>query len=412
MILRAACVVPVSGAPIHDGFVEISRGRIARVGRWREVERQVISSAEAARGAVEDLGDTILTPGLVNPHTHLELTAYAGLLPPAPFWRWIVQLARLRWEPGQAEREERGATEGARLSLRVGVTCVGDISRLNVAWRMLKPLPIRKVCFVELMSIADSPPRNLDELRAAVEAVEEDERLTVGITPHAPYSVLADQLRRSIELAERLNRPWCTHWAETQEEVAFLRGSEDALPEAAQAWLTRCGIRSPRESPMEFLASCVGSAGAGLLAHMNYVDDRELDALAEAGHCVVYCPRAHSFFAHQRHPMPRMLAAGVRVAIGTDSLASNRSLSPLEELQFVGRHVENAPGADALFRMITLDAAAALRLDARIGSLEAGKLADLAAFRVRDAGDEPVEALIREAPQASAVWVAGRRVHG
>ena len=199
MILSAAWVIPVTSPPIRSGYVEIAEGRIVGVG--------ASSGLPSAAGPVADLGAVVLTPGLVNPHTHLELGCYAEQVQPAPFWSWIELLIRLRSRPGQRQREQRAAGEGAWQSLRAGVTCVGDISRRNCAWPVLKRLPIRKVCFVELLSLADHPPRNLDELREGVRSVVEDELLTVGVSPHTPYTVPDDQIRAAIALADAIDRP-------------------------------------------------------------------------------------------------------------------------------------------------------------------------------------------------------------
>lgn len=428
MILRAACVVPVTAPPIRDGWVELAGQRIVGVGPWAD---------RADTSGVHDLGDAVLLPGLVNPHTHLEQTAYADRIPPGPFWTWIARMIELRRAPGQLERERAGAHTGAWESLRAGVTCVGDISRRNLAWSVLRDIPIRKVCFVELLSLAADPPRNPQELRAAAAEVLEDELLTVGISPHAPYTVPAEHLRAALSLAEELGRPWCVHWAETQEEVAFLRGDARGLPPALRSAGAAAGIRSPGMNPIEYLESCRGAAGEssegasrrvrpGALAHVNYLDDAELEPLARSGHTVIYCPRAHHYFGHTPHPFPRLRAAGVRVAIGTDGRASNWSLSMLEELRHVREHVRDAPAPAELLRLATIDAAAALRLDDRIGAIEPGRLADLAAFPYRTdpsaprqtqasgacttAAPDPVADLIASAPPACAVWVAGRRV--
>lgn len=402
MILKAAWVVPVSAPPIRAGWIAIENDQISAIGPSHTLP--------AANAPTTDLGDTILTPGLVNPHTHLELTAYAGQLAPAPFWSWVARLIKLRRRPGRLERERQGVCDGADQSLRAGVTCVGDISRENVAWDALKALPIRKVCFVELLTLADQPPRNPRELRAAVDTVAEDELLTTGISPHAPYSVSEVQIRAAIELADELHRPWCTHWAETRQEVAFLAGELGALPPFIHGLLEQCGVRPPRLSPTAYLDRCVAGRRAGTLAHMNYVDDTDIERLAAAGHVVVYCPRAHQFFGHAPHPFRRLQAAGVTVAIGTDSAASNENLAPLAELQYVRHHVPDAPPPDALLRMATLDAARALRLQERIGSLEVGKQADLAAFPCPPNTPDPLAALIDAAPAPVALWVAGRRV--
>lgn len=402
MILKAAWVVPVSSAPIRDGYIEIEGVRITAVGSCQ--------SWPASRPAAEDFGQAILTPGLINPHTHLELTGYAGQLEPGPLWTWLLDLVRLRRQPGRIEREQQGVHDGAWQSLQSGVTCVGDISRENIAWSVLKSLPIRKVCFAELLTLADLPPRNPEELRAAVTAIEEDELLTAGISPHTPYTIPERQIRAALELAEEFQRPWCTHWAESREEVAFLAGRPDALPKFLLNLIEQCDVHSPRLSPGQYLQRCTAGLRRGLLAHMNYANARDVAQLATSGHFVAYCPRAHHFFGHPPHPYRQLQAAGVSVVIGTDSAASNDNLSLLQELRFLRQKTADAPSADVLLRMATLEAAGALWLDDVVGSLEVGKAADLAAFPCTPDVDDPVAALLDTAPTPFGVWVAGRRV--
>jgi cytosine/adenosine deaminase-related metal-dependent hydrolase len=200
------------------------------------------------------------------------------------------------------------------------------------------------------------------------------------------------------------------HLAETQEEVAFLAGQRGVLGPMIEALLDQCGVTSPRRTPIESLEDCRGQARPGALAHMNYVADEEIDRLAESGHVVIYCPRAHHFFGHSPHPFLRMRAAGVPVAFGTDSLASNTSLSILDELHYVHTQVPEAPSPDELLRMATLDAAHALDLADQIGSLEPTKQADLAAFPCSPDTSDPVGDLLASPAPAEAVWIAGLRV--
>lgn len=400
MILTAAWVVPVAAPPIRDGYVEVRGERIAAVGRARDLP------AGAAR---ESLGAMALLPGLVNAHTHLELDCYAGLIPPAPFWQWVVRLVPLRRAPGQRQREAAAVRAAAWKSLRAGVTCVGDISRLNLSWSELRTIPIRKVCFAELLTFADSPPRNPEELREALDAIEEDALLTAGVTPHAPYSVPIEQAAAAVALARGRGRPWTMHVAETREELAFLRGDRAG----AEVGLRPLGARampSPHLDVIEYLDRIGGRDGAGALAHMNYLTDEQIERLAARRHTIVYCPRAHAFFGHAPHPLPRLLKAGVRVALGTDSPASNQNVHLLEELAHVATHVADAPSPAALLRMATLDAAAALGLGDRIGALAPGRFADLAAFDCPVATDDPVRALIEAPRLARRVWVGGTAV--
>jgi len=402
VILKAAWVVPVCAPPIRSGGIQVLGDSIVAVG--------TLDALPTDGDTLVDLGDAILTPGLVNPHTHLELTCYAGRIEPMPLWSWMWELIRLRAAPGQLYREQEAVREGAWQSLRAGVTCVGDISRRNVHWPVLKLIPIRKVCYVELLTLAAHPPRNPAELRAEVDTVEEDALLTVGISPHAPYTVPARHIRAAVKLAAERRRPWCTHWAETTAECDFLRGRADALPATLRGLLAACGVRSPRQAPLAYLDHCVPPGCPGTLAHCNYLEPGDAERLANAGHVVVYCPRSHHFFGHPQHPYRTLLAAGARVAIGTDSAASNENLSLLEELRFVRRQTPEPPEPRILFQMVTLDAAHALALGSMVGSLAPGKQADIAAFPCPADTTDPYAYLVDEAPRPNAVWVAGRRV--
>lgn len=402
MILKAAWVVPVTAPPIRDGFVEVREGRIANVGP--------ASDHSFADREIVDLGASVLLPGLVNPHTHLELTCYHGMIAPAPLWSWLESLIRLRAAKGQLEREADAVVDGAWRSLRYGVTCVGDISRRNIAWAHLKTIPLRKVCFVEVLSAAQDPPRDIVELRCALDKIEEDELLTAGVSPHSPYTVPPDQIREAVLLAAERGRPWCAHWAETLEEVAFLEGRSSDPPPLLTKAVELAGVPSPRTSPMAYLADCAGGCPSGTLAHCNYLDDADIGRLAAAGHVVVYCPRAHHFFGHRSHAFQRMRAAGVTVALGTDSAASNTDLDLLSEVRFIAENVPDPPPPADLLRMVTLDAAAALGLRDEIGSLEVPKAADLAAFACPPETADPLATLVRKRTALRGVWVAGRRV--
>ena len=402
MILQAAWVLPIAGPPIPNGMIDVCGDRIV----------SVTPSPQPPPGDVpiQNLGDAIITPGLVNPHTHLELTGYAGRLPPAPLWDWFVQLMKLRDAPGQVERERQGVQEGAWQSLRAGVTCVGDISRLGLNWRVLKPIPIRKVCFIELLTLAADPPRTVDELRAAVMDVEEDQLLTAGISPHAPYTVPQDQIRAAIQLAHNLHRPWCTHWAETTEERAFLQGDEQSVPDWLSRLAEKAGVQSPRQTAVDSLTACSAALRPGAIAHYNYAAPGDAERLAAAGHVVMYCCRAHQFFGHPQHPYRELLQAGVPVAVGTDSAASNESLAILDELRFLRRRPNDCPPPASLLEMATINGARALGLQDTIGTLTPGKQADLAAFPCPPHTDDPSAFLVTHAPAPTHVWVAGENV--
>ncbi|GMU84458.1 MAG: cytosine deaminase [Planctomycetota bacterium] len=405
MIIRAAWVCPVAAEPIRDGWVAVERDRIVDFGAWPPG-----SSPRAA--ADVHLADCILTPGFVNPHTHLELTCYAGRIAPAPFWPWVATLLALRREPGQAQREHDAAIDGAWRSLGAGVTSVGDISRLNVAWRALKPVPIRKVCFVELLTIADQPPRTLDELKAAVEAVEEDALLTVGVSPHASYSVPLREAMEAVAYAARIARPWTMHLAELPEEMDFLAGRAHATPAAIRELMIRGGVESPRIRPGEYARRLADAGGRGSIAHGNYLDSADTRHMASSGVTTIYCPGAHAFFGHPPHPLRQLSEAGAPIAIGTDSLASHVGdrLSILDEIRRARRTTGLSLSAGDWLRLGTAGGAEVLGLTEVTGTIERGKAADLAAFRIdRAAGSapitDPVSALLDEDGPTDAAWV-------
>ena len=177
-----------------------------------------------------------------------------------------------------------------------------------------------------------------------------------------------------------------------------------------QAFQQAAGIEPPGCGLARFIVDALADAPPGLLVHCNYVEDEAIAAIGRAGHTVVFCPRASAWFGHRDHPLPRLLEAGVPVVFGTDSLASNHSLSVLEELAEVARRWPGLLTPDELLERATRGAAAALGLSDRVGVLEPGLEADLAAYPVPAGCDDPLAELIRRPRNASAVWVAGREV--
>ncbi len=406
MTLDADWVVTMAGPPIRCGRVVIESGRIAAVGPADEV---------ALRGKHLPLGQSILLPGLVNAHCHLELSAYHGALAASDLWSWLESLVRLRLKPDAAAREQAAVPAAVQSMVEAGTTCVGDISRAAWLPEFLTRSRLRKVCYIEMISGALLPPADVEQLRQRLDVLPSDDPLLVkAISPHSPYTVIAQDLRSCGDLAMRAAMPLAFHLAETPEEVEWLRGGTGPV----QQWharLFRDPPRSPRAGPTRYaLDTGLWHAPATALIHMNYADDW-LDLFtvpASRRPAVVYCPRSHAYFGHQAHPYRAMLDAGLAVAIGTDSAASHgldetRPLSVLDELRWLHARHPDVP-AKTLLEMGTVHAAGALGLSDRIGSLAAGRQADLVAFAVESPRiADPLEAVLEGTHQPSLVCLAG-----
>jgi cytosine/adenosine deaminase-related metal-dependent hydrolase len=224
-----------------------------------------------------------------------------------------------------------------------------------------------------------------------------------GLSPHAPYTVHPQLLASLVELSRRFHVPLAMHLAESKEELELLHSGSGAfreLLESVGAWEEAAGSRL--SSVLDYLRELVRAPRA-LVIHGNYLNAEEIAFVAEHGETmsVVYCPRTHAFFGHDAYPLARLLAAGVNVALGTDSRASNPDLSLFEEMRSAAaRH----PGVDpaAILRMGTIGGATGLGIAERSGTIEPGKRADLTVVALGDErARDPHELLF--APEARVV---------
>jgi cytosine/adenosine deaminase-related metal-dependent hydrolase len=376
-LLCAAWVAPMVGPVIADGAILIGDGRILDVGSRGNL-RSRYSDAE-----VRDFGDAVVLPGLVNAHTHLELSdCQCGPPPAGGFATWLVgMLRRTRISPEEMERAvTRAIGIGVEQCLRFGVTTVGDISRqCHLTRTLLRESALRVVSFGEVQAMAQR--RGLLEERLAIAADESlaAERLKIGITPHAPYSVEPDGYRRCLETAKVRRLPLATHLAETRDEEAFLALHSGPLRELWDQWLTWDDYVPKFTGGPIRLARELGLLDyPTLLAHVNYCDDEELSTLAAGKASVVYCPRTHQFFGHPPHRWREMLDRGINVAVGTDSCASSPDLNLVDDLRLLHRLYPDQP-VSRLWEMATVRAARAVGLS-DAGVIRSGVPADLVAF--------------------------------
>jgi cytosine/adenosine deaminase-related metal-dependent hydrolase len=436
LAFRADYVFPVEKPPIRDGVVAIDHDRIVAVGESKS------PSVRDFLPAARNLGRVAILPGLVNPHTHLEFSDLRRPLgtPGMEFTKWIGLVVQHNRESQQKDqlRSSRVAglahysselspgpvALGLEESCQQGVTALGDIRASSV--RRMPPVDYPKqnnslaaelTTFLELISLSatavDTAFRVIsEELKQSPQ--QWNSEICWGISPHAPYTVHPELLGKCARLSAERKIPLAHHLAESRDELMLLRtgrGPFVGLLEALQAWDPEAIPFASR--PLDYL-KVLSEAHRALIIHGNYLDDQEIDFLAAHADrmSVVYCPRTHAFFQHDAYPLAKMLLAGVNVALGTDSRASNPDLSILSEMRFAVKQHPVVPPA-TLLCMITSYAAKALGREAEIGTLTPGKFADMAmiALPSHDAA-EPHELLLDLECDVVATIFRGRAVHG
>ena len=364
--IAAARVLPDAETVLENAAVVVddADGRIAWVG----------PAADApAADATIDLPEATLAPGLVNAHSHLDLTHLKGTKRAGDFAAWLKAVREGRARPGM----EAAARWGIKEALSRGTTAFGDVCAPAGFRAMLAAFDetgARARVFVEALgfrpAVAD---RVWDEVWDLVEMHDLPPNVGTGVSPHSPYAVSRPLLERAVAMADGHGRPLAIHVAETLEELAFLRHGIGPLREMLKEFGADDPGHAPWGSTDGFLKALDLRRAPLVLVHGNYLRPSHVPR----GAFVAYCPTAHAYFGHPEHPVLELLEEGVRVVLGSDSAASGDTVDVLSETQHLGRARPDLP-PKAVFRMATDWGARALVLDA--GTLAPGRLADLAAF--------------------------------
>lgn len=399
----ASWVLPITRGPIRDGWIDVSRGRIAGIGASSTARRAGAAGGTETR--VVDLGAVAVLPGLVNAHTHLELSALWGRVPPAPTMpEWVRDLMARR---AQESADEKAAIERAiDEAVACGTALVGDVGNSLASVGPLRRSRLSAVVFKELIRFGGDDAEAL--VGEAVEAVRSTGTgpVRVSLAAHAPYSVAPALFRAMRAAADALpDAPYGVHLAESPEEIEFLArgtGAWRRLLEDLGAWDSRWA--PPGCGPVEYLDRLGWFGPRALVVHGVQLTDAELARLAAAGATLVTCPRSNRWTGAGTPPVARFYASGARVAVGTDSLASAPDLNLFAELAELRRLAPAVP-ARALLASATIEGARALGFDADLGAIEPGRRAALIAVRVPASVADVEEYLVSGIEPAQVRWL-------
>jgi 5-methylthioadenosine/S-adenosylhomocysteine deaminase len=349
----------------EDGFVAIRGERVLEIGAAQSLKGKNYK----AKRTIDARGKAVL-PGLINTHTHIPMTLFRGLVDDVYLQDWLTKYIF----PAEAKNVTREfVVAGTRLGMlemiRGGTTTYVDMYYFEDAIaEESKRAGLRGVLGETLL---DFPAPDNKTWEAGVAYTREfirkwqgDPLITPAVAPHSSYTVSTQHLNEARSLAEMLDVPLLIHVAEAPTEVDYMARTYQTR---TVAYLEKIGFLSPRV----------------LGAHTIHVNDEEIELLKRRDVGVAHCPQSNMKLSSGTAPIPQMLKAGIRLGLGTDGAASNNDLDLWEEIDSAAKlHklVANDPtvvSASQAFEMATLGGARALHMEREIGSLEAGKRADL-----------------------------------
>lgn len=406
MIIRARTVIPMHRAPIENGAVAISGDRIVDVGRFDDIKTR-------NAGNTVDLGEQALLPGLINAHCHLDYTCLRGKIPPQEsFTDWIRAINAAKSELS-ANDYVTSIKDGFEEAKRFGTTSIANLTAFPELVSQVEP-PIRTRWFAELIDIR-GPERANERLDMAIESIgaarpqlaRRGEGVPWGLAPHTLFTASNNLIRRCEEIAHREHILLTTHLAESREEMQMFRDASGPLYEFIKSIgrpMDDCGSKTPLENFLHL----IGSGGSPnrlktievnrpyrswIVAHLNELTESDFDLLQRLNpkFHVVHCPLSHNYFGHSSFAFDRLRSLGFNICLGTDSLASNQTLSLFDEMRsFEQKFPSVSP--EQILQMVTVNPARALQQESALGQIIHGAHADLLA--VPFSGDDVLEEII------------------
>ena len=399
-IYRAKTVVTMDGPPIDDGAVAVEGERIAAAGRFAEVRAQ--------GGTVNDLGEVVLLPGLINAHCHLDYTSLRGkIAPQRSFTDWIMQINGLRRDLSDDDFLE-SIGRGFEEAKRWGTTTLANIESMPALISRMAPPPLRTWWFAELIDVRPCLPAEemvADSLGAFRD--KHDWRGGFGLSPHAPYTASPKLTRLAAGAARQNNLLLATHLAESEEEMEMFQAGRGHLFDFLQSLgrpMDDCGVG---KTPLAVMLEREAIDERWILVHLNELTEEDFARLEKGPRFhIAHCPGSSRYFRHRPFALRRLVELGFNVCLGTDSLASNSSLSLFAEMRAV-REAHPDLLSERILEMATLNGARALHQEGDLGKIRAGFLADLIALPIANPSSDVFTEIVFWDKTVSWIMLAG-----
>ncbi len=369
VIHAARWVVPVEGPVLEDAGVAVFEGKIVDVGPVADLRLKYL-------GNLQDHGEAILSPGLINAHCHLELSPLRWRLSPSgSFFKWVKALveARSRIQPHEWETAVDQASDEL---LKGGIVAIGDVGNLPIIPEMSQyDWPFQGIHFHEIIAPRDNQPLSI------LPFAGESQGFRRALSAHAPYSVAPSHLKAIKDWDRMRGLPFSIHVAESEDEVLFLLDGSGQLKEFLQEkghWPLDYPL--PSASPVRYLYSLGLLDSETMCVHCVHLEEEDMELLASTGAHVCLCPRSNMFLGVGQPDPASLLKRGINLALGTDSLASNDRLSIFAEMSSLASICPDI-SPEEIFYAATLGGAKALGIDKDLGSLARGKAAELLLVR-------------------------------
>jgi cytosine/adenosine deaminase-related metal-dependent hydrolase len=402
-IHRARIILPMAGPPIENGALAIDGKRVIAIGRVDDVRAQYPMAEEV------DHGETILLPGLINAHCHLDFTVMRGsILSNGSFSAWVRRINELKRTLADEDYIASIALGLAELR-NWGTTTVLNIESLPELMVDMPSPRLRVWWFYELLDIR-TRVHTEEVVAGALTFFEQHPSWHggFGLSPHAPYTTSLELYRLARFCSEKYGMPFTTHLAESDEEMEMFAQGSGPLFEFLKSLgrdMHDCG----RVTPLRHLLEAGALPRGAILAHMNQIapEDEELLADHSGEFPIVHCPNCHEYFGRLPFPYETLRKHGYRVSLGTDSCASNRGLNLFDEMQtFRRRFPTTSP--QGLLEMVTTNPAAALGMQGQLGELRPGAIADFITISYSESPDAAIEAVVENRQAPSAVYINGQ----